>query len=101
MSKSSRGKHQMELGAVFIFYILNVPHINNRPLKTGLSYAKLKMARRVERLRMAEASRQSGQFCFLDGRWPMARNSPDTLLTQDGDGSWNGTEWPWGSAVRF
>jgi hypothetical protein len=40
---------------------------------------------------MAEASRQSGQFCFLNGRRPMARNSPDTLLTQDGDGATPGT----------
>jgi hypothetical protein len=32
------------------FHFLNVPHINNRPLKTILSYAKLKLNRRTVEL---------------------------------------------------
>jgi hypothetical protein len=33
------------------FHILNAPHINNRPLKTSLSHAQLKLNRRVGRQR--------------------------------------------------
>jgi hypothetical protein len=33
------------------FHFFNVPHINNRPLKIILSYAKLKLNRRVGRQR--------------------------------------------------
>jgi hypothetical protein len=40
--------HRRRAGAVVgRLHLLNVPHINNRPLKTSLSYAKLKLSRRV------------------------------------------------------
>jgi hypothetical protein len=50
MAEASFGFHRGH------FHFLNVPHINNRPLKTVLSYAKLKLNRRVASRAMAEAS---------------------------------------------
>jgi hypothetical protein len=45
---SMRRSSQQSRGAL---HFLNVPHINNRPLKTSLSYAKRKLNRRVGRQR--------------------------------------------------
>jgi hypothetical protein len=44
-------------------HFFNAPHINNRPLKTSLSYTKLKLSRRVGRWRKP----------VLVFRWPIAR----------------------------
>jgi hypothetical protein len=53
-------------------HFLNVPHIyiNNRPLKTSLSYTKLKLNRRVGRWRKP----------VLISRWPIARFAESRLL---------------------
>jgi hypothetical protein len=44
-------------------YFLNAPHINNRPLKSSLSYPKLKLNSRVGRWRKP----------VLISRWPVVR----------------------------
>jgi hypothetical protein len=52
------------------FYFPSVPHINNRPLKTVLSHAKLKLNRRVGRWRKP----------VLAFRWPVVRSAESWLL---------------------
>jgi hypothetical protein len=52
------------------FHFFYMPHINNRPLKTILSHAKLKMARQVGRWRKP----------VLISRWPVVRFAESWLL---------------------
>jgi hypothetical protein len=51
-------------------HFFNAPHINNRPLKSSLPYAKLKLNRRVGRWRKP---------VFI-ARWPVARFAKSRLL---------------------
>jgi hypothetical protein len=48
LPRAAQYQHQQISG---YFHFFNAPHLNNRPLKTSLAYAKLKLNRRVGRQR--------------------------------------------------